>query len=394
MAAVPRVPARLLLVGLLALGLACACGRTSPPPEPGPRASGSWFVLRHGLLERLPGAPDASALSGAARSLPWTVQARVADLSLRGGTLYVAVNGYGLASSPFPPPATSRFSTAYSEELFAGRTLTEILADPSGMLLHLYVDRTLAAPAQATPAPRGGPVCLVAVRQPAGAAGLSGASYEPLAVPFHSGHPTWEAVAMVRTTATELCLEWKRSGDARTEFAYTRFAWRTGAETVIDRRTFRDAYGFGSLDSPQADPAVRAVYRAVIERPAPERGRAGDTALHLVVRAEGAPAERYRHQPPGYAASEAPDLVTVPARWAGGSLWALAPAGALLRATAGGQEVRALELPALPPSCRYTGFVVGADGGSDWVAASWEEIDFTRVGAAGLYVGPAGSAAP
>ncbi len=368
---------------MLALALLAAGGcRREPDARGSNEAVGSsWFVVERGKLLAV---RALKASDDERRFLPWTLQARVADLAVRDGTLYAGVNGWGLASMPFPPPPGARFTPMYAERPFAGRTITELFSDSSGLLVHLYVNHTLASTVAAPPEPVDGPLCLLAYRaQPSGD---PPAAYVPIAVPFHSAHPAWEAVAMVRLSQSELALEWKRTGEDRTEFAYTTLAWRDGAEKTIDRQTFRDAYRFVPAASAGLDPTIRALFQAV-ERHVEGKHAAGtSTAVHLVLRTDGEPAARYRYQPPGYADGQDVDLVSVPARKVGDTLWALAEDGTLFSTKSGSTEVELQSLPSLPASHRYTVFAL-AGGSNSWIAAAWEEVSFAKVGESGLYVG-------
>ena len=72
-----------------------SCGRTcraaAPKDAADPRAA--WYQLRDGSFVSIPG-PSAASPVG---RLPWTVQSRVADLAFSGDSLYLALNGSGLA---------------------------------------------------------------------------------------------------------------------------------------------------------------------------------------------------------------------------------------------------------------------------------------------------------
>lgn len=384
----PLAVAAFVAVAALAVG---GCRRAPDARRSAGSGEASWFVVEKGQL-RAADAPRAESttegLSGAGVEpgfLPWTLQARVADLLVRDGTLYVGVNGHGLATTPFPPQPGARFTPIYAQRLFAGRTITELFSDPSGLLLHLYVNQILAATTSGAPAPVDGPLCLLAYHGPL--SGDRSSAYVPVAVPFQSVHPSWEAVAVVRVSAGTLALEWKRTGEDRTEFAYTTLEWRDGVERAIDRQAFRDAYGFVAAASPLVDASVRALFDAVARHVEPRGTAATSTAVHLVLRSDGQPAARYRYQPPGYAEREDVDLVSVPARKVGDGLWALTGDGALFSTMSGQATVAVQSLPALPASHRYTAFSVADEGAQAWIAAAWEETSFAKVGASGLYVG-------
>jgi hypothetical protein len=63
--------------------------------------------------------------------LPWTVQARVSDLAVLAGRLYLGVNGHGLASleKPRAPGGPPTFRYYYDPLLFRYRTLTTLVPD-------------------------------------------------------------------------------------------------------------------------------------------------------------------------------------------------------------------------------------------------------------------------
>jgi hypothetical protein len=353
---------------LLAIAsLLAACGRTTDiATEPG---QGAWYVLRDGNL--VSGRPTEE--DGPETLLPWTVQERVVDLLVHDGTLVLAVNTRGIVTAPFPPGAP--FTDRAEPTLFAGRTITEIFDGPEGLLVHMYVNRTLAGPHP----PRGGPgLAFVRIADPAPS---DGPTYLPIRPAFQAEHPDWEAVAVVRVSDTAYAVEWKRTDAERTEFFYTRYTVGAGDEEPMDQRSFRGAFGFKAR-SPDA--TTQALFQAAIRAVGQGAGRA-QTAVHLVLR-DGERTERLRYQPSGYARADLVDLVVVPARRAKDNLWALTPEGHLLGVAIGTRQVTVQSLPPLPQGYRYTAFVLSEADPEPTIAAAWEEVRFTSVGQAGLYV--------
>lgn len=348
----------------MAMALAVAAGGCARQPA-APEGPGQWYTLRGGSL--VAGAPGTGPAP--AESRVWTQQVRIADLLIHDGVLYLGVNGLGLATAPFP--GEGGFTARFDPDLFGGRTITELYPDRDGLLVHLYLNRTLAE-ADTSPRSETAPAFL--------RVGWKEAGPDHLTPPWQAANRGWEPVAVVRTGPGAYAIEWKRTDDERTEFHYTTFDTTSGAEGATDRERFRAAFAFHPH---AADPATEALFQAVIRTA--RSGVSRPTAVHFVIRSDG-DTERLRYQPPGYTDEPDVDLAVIPGRRVGQAVWALLPGGELLSVAGGGERVVSQALPRLPAGYRYTGFDAAASPDGVRVAAAWEETRFTTVGEAGLHI--------
>jgi hypothetical protein len=352
-----------LLLGLAAGLLAGGCARQPAEPGGGPVPAGRWYQLAGGAFEpvEVPGQP-------AVPGLPWTVQARVSDLSSLDGRLYLAVNGHGLASVEAEPgQAEPRFRYFYDPLLFRYRTLTTLVPAGGSLICHLYFNSLLNL-AGAGELPVKG-LSLLALRPGDGV-------YRQIRMPFEATHRGWEAVGFAPLSAQEALLEWKLSEPERTLFEYTRYNLSSSAERPAARQEYREAWEPRPLEGQlpaELEPLVRELLR---------RSGGAQASLFLGVRAAADPLfRRYARRSPS-APEQADRLLTAFAFVDGERRLLLASDGLLLAARAGQPAPSARRLPALPPGFQYTGlFALGG-----LLFASWEQADFTTTGAAGIFI--------
>jgi hypothetical protein len=173
-------------------------------------------------------------------------------------------------------------------------------------------------------------------------------------------------------------LEWKRSGPDGVESRYTLFDVESLAEIPVTREEFRNALRVVRLEglSREAGPTLNLLINQVV-RELPE-----DVYLSLRY-SDQERLERYLMLP-----SETSTGATVEVPIIGVNqlpyLLALLPGGTVFSVEVGDSEPRRTRLPVLPEGFRYTDLAY-SDG---WLIVSWEQVDFFRVGAAGLMMTP------
>jgi hypothetical protein len=295
------------------------------------------------------------------------VQARVSDLAALDGTLYLAVNGHGVAAldPPRPGQAQPRFRYFYDPSLFRYRTLTSLMPAGSSLLCHLYFNATLnVAEADRLPVRD---LCLLRLSPEEGI-------YQVVPVPFLITHPGWECVGFAPQTPDQVLLEWKLSGASETRFQYTRLSLPDLEERPIERDEYRRAFTPAPADRRLPQP-LEGVFR--------EAGRlegAGAAALYFVVREAGEPLPlRFIRTEPGNDSQVS--LLTLNGFRDGERLDLLAPEGLLLSSSVGA-PVSFRRLPALPAGFAYTGLYLL----QGLLVASWEQSDFIRIGASGVLI--------
>ncbi len=342
--------------------------RAAPaPPRP------AWYVLEGGRLV----AAAAGELTAAAPEslLPWTLQERVAAFARLGDAVYFAVNGYGVVrvdahqlATMSAPGAANPFTYFYDRALFRGRTLRALLPETDALLCHVYRDTLLetAGGSNETAEPN-----LARLRP-----GSEGFQMDFVRPPFQAAAPGWQAVSVAREQSGVYWLEWKRAIDERVEFAYTTYEPATGRETRVSRDDFRNAYGMIPLQAftPRAGSA-RDLLVATLASVAP-----ADEYLHIVA-SDGSDSPRhYVRLPEGSGETSRQISLFADA----GRAFTLEPDGILREARDGSIEVRTSRLAELPKGFVYSDlFVIGST-----LVASWEQVDFFRVGRAGILVKP------
>jgi hypothetical protein len=360
-----------LLICLAAILIAGGCARRPAGPEQEPLA-GRWYQLAGGAFEPVetPGQP---AVAGQ----PWTVQARVSDLAVLDGRLYLAVNGHGLASLETGRGAPAQFRYFYDPLLFRYRTLTTLVPAAGFLTCHLYFNSLLnVAGADQLPV-RG--LSLLALHP-------QEAVYRQIPMPFQASHRGWECVGFAPLSAREFLLEWKLSEPERTLFEYTRYRLDSAAETPAARQEFRDAWEPRPLAG-RLPANLEALARELLRR-----AGGPDPSLYLGARSAAEPlCRRYALR----STSNREDgglLLTAHAFLDGERLLLLASDGLLLVGGADGPGAAAgipaglrpasRRLPDLPAGFQYTDLFV-LDG---LLLAPWEQADFTSTGAAGIFI--------
>lgn len=347
----------------LALLVLAGCGRAgagrAAAGQPSADPNARFYQLDDGAFD-----PVAGPWAFARREMrPWTVQERIADLAFVGDTLWLAVNGRGLAAvAPGDPPS---FAARYDEWLFPQRTITTLVARGGSLVCHLYYNATLNT----------------APRESLKAEGISFLSFETglenyavLLPPFQRANPGWEAVGVAPLAGGDFLVEWKLAAD-ETSFAWTRFAPSTRTEAPSTRAAYQQALAYRSADDPAAvSRGVRLLFDACLADLAAGGVRPGSAvSVIFVVR------ERTEALKRSFRAGIGDAFVTVPVFLEADAGRALLPGGRVLALAADGSRTT-LELPALPAGFRYTDLVRSAEH----LAAPWEEVRFTDVGASGI----------
>jgi len=357
---------------LLLLGLVLFAGGCARPegPASGPILAGRWYQLAGGAFEPVE-APGRPAVPG----LPWTIQARVSDLTALDGRVYLAVNGYGLASAEKPraPGAWTEFRYFYDPLLFRYRTLTTLVPAVGSLTCHLYYNGLLNLTGAGQLPVKG--LGLLALHPQDGI-------YRQIQTPFQASHRGWECVGFAPLSAQEFLLEWKLSEPERTLFEYTRYFLASSAEKAATRQEFREAWEPRALEG-QLPAELEPLVRELLRREQ-LRSPVAELSLFLGVRSAAEPLCRRYAQRASPWREERDRLLTAHAFLNGERRLLLASDGLLLAAHAGGSGAAspARRLPALPAGFQYTD-LFALEG---LLFAAWEQVDFTTTGAAGIFI--------
>jgi hypothetical protein len=350
-----RLRTRVLAAFLAAAGALTALASCSGG-KPGAPARASWFQLQAGVFQPVAGPGSSPTVS----ELPWTIQSRVADMAFLGESLYRAVNGTGLAAILFDTAGAPVFAYHADPLIFAHRTITTLIPRQGTLAVHLYFNALLNDARQ-----RELPISGISI-----VSFLPGQSdFSFLIPPFQRKNPDWEAVGFAPESENLFDFEWKYTDAAETRFAYTRYRPDTHTEESVSRDAYLAALGVPSISGARV-PSDLGEFFATCRKSVPRL--APDASLQFALRSRENPVRRsYRSQPASDSA------VMIPVFEEQGTRFALIPGG---RVIASAPSSRAIELPGLPRSFRYTDFVKEGD----LLIVAWEEISFTNVGRAGL----------
>jgi hypothetical protein len=343
--------ALLVLAGCARSGSGAAATAAADP-------NARFFQLAEGIFDRVAGPAGFTRRS----VRPWTVQERIADLAFLDGTLWLAVNGHGLASVASGDPPS--FAARYDDWLFPNRTVTTLVPRDGSLLCHLYYNATLNTTARKNLKAEG--ISFLAFDT-----GID--DYVVFLPPFQRRNPAWEAVGAAPLANGEFLVEWKLASD-ETSFAWTRFVPDTRAEGPSTREAYQQALAYSPADGIDVSRGVRLLFDACLGELAAKGVRPNDAVSVLfVVREAGRALKRT------FRSGTGETFVTVRVFLEAAAGRALLPGGTVISLAADGAKVT-LVLPALPPAYGYTDLVRSGEH----LVVPWEEVRFPDVGAAGI----------
>jgi hypothetical protein len=394
------LPIIILSVSACVFFFDCRPGADPSPPRR------NIFVFRRGRLEQAIGTDFAQN----AALLPWPIQTRITDMYATGGTLFCLVNNYGLAALRFEaagpderitapaaggapddaagaddrtvrpaaggaPGSTIRpdFSYYYDLDLFGGRSSAGLYARGDSLFCHVYRDEAAAA---------GNAQAVTFIRFSMNGQGDNLGPSGVVAPGRQQRDPAWQAVVVNPLDDDAFAVEWKRKTADRVYFHYTSYTLSTGEETEHTREWFMHTFSFADALGRDTPARCAALFKACIRE---LTAAGGECLLHFTVTdARAHTSERYAYQTIGYEQSDDGRYIAVAVSRHEGLLAALLPGARVLLLAENDKAVRTLKLPRLPAGCRYTGLILF----QGFICASWEDIHFTHVGAAGLALVP------
>jgi hypothetical protein len=361
-----RRPFGYLLLGVLIFFLFPACDRPSEPV-----ADLIYVLTGDGAfspVKNFQDGPDPGVL-------PWPGQIRVTDILSRGGRAYLAVNGCGIATAEKTDRGIA-LVPCYTPAYFSGRTLTRLFPMTDGLACHVYYDSSFPESRQGVaPAARIGLLRITA--------GDSGLDYAPLPLLFQKEYEPWEAVGAGALAPDTLILEWRLTEREQTRFRYSTYRLSDGGEEERGREWFYAHAALVRSPAAEGEPVPAALMQSVAGRLAGETP--GCQILFTVFDASGGADERYMFRD-GKARDKRVsvyyDVRLV--RMTGVCSLLLGDGRFILARSAEPAAWREDRLPGLPSGSRYTALGVCAD----FLCAAWEQVDFYRVGRAGIVVRP------
>jgi hypothetical protein len=326
-----------------------------------------FFTLEgDGTFLRSEGFPDMSD----AVMVPWPRQTRVTDIiSLHGKTL-LAVNGRGIAQALITDKTVS-IETHYHPAYFSHRTVTRFFPYRDELYCHVYVDTAFPGghPDPVSP-PRFG---LVKITEDGSTLG-----YDARPLLFQQSEEPWEVVGAGYLDPDRLVLEWKLTEPHRSLFRYSTFHLGSGAEEEKTREWF---YANVSIEPVTA--ASNTVIAALIYAAEKRLTDATPGCVILVTLTDPLQAGDRRllvsdEKAPGQQVSAYYNVALMAVHE--GYAMLLADGSYFLARSPDRSDWEEGRFPEPPSRCRYTGLGVG----DDYLCASWEQIDFYKVGRAGM----------
>ncbi len=397
-----------ILCGIMLSVLTCSLPLSCRPGADKRQPRRDVFILRRGRFEQALGAD----FTQNTRLLPWPVQTRITDMYAKNGTLFCLVNNYGIAALRFncidaqadnadpapsaggayadtgPQPdagaldteARPEFSYYYDPALFGGRSSGGLYALGDSLFCHVYRDEVSAAENTASTPPGLFPGPITFVRFPMDGHNAELGPSEIVSPGWQQHDPAWQAVVVNPLDGDTFALEWKRKTADRVYFHYTSYKLSNGEESEHARKWFMHSFSFDSALGGETPTRYAALFKACIRE---LTAADGEYLLHFTVTdvcTHGR--EAYAYRTAGYEQSQDGRYITIEISRNEDLLAALLPGARVLLLSRDSGEARVRKLPHLPSHCRYTDLILF----QGFICASWEDIRFTRVGAAGLVI--------
>jgi len=305
---------------------------------------------------------------------PWPVQIRITDMYCTDDTLFLLINRRGIAALTSTSGNIFEFSYFYEPKLFDNRTSTIFYPYKNSLICHVYEDNFLRAEEDM----RSNPDAATFIEFTFNGSDLD---YTEVITPLWQRlNPEWQAVVVNPLDDQTIAIEWKYTGKDQVKFEYSSFNFNDQKEEQQTREWFLATYQF----TPALGSSTRNQYFLLFKACIAELALyTEEYLLHFTVTDSGNKhSERFFYQSKGYEQSPNSSYFSIPVIKQEILLCALLPAGKVLVQQEGSSRVREITLPPLPAHFKYMDIILF----KDYICASWEDIRFTHVGAAGLMV--------
>ncbi len=358
---------RKLLYASLFLLILFACHREiektyqqlSTPP-------GYWFSILEGSIEQIEDVRLSYSEPG-----PWTVQERIADLSLLHGKIFLAVNGRGIAAADISASIPPQFKYYYDPLIFKYRTITTIIPGDKFLLCHIYFNKMLNITSEKNLKIQGISLLKLFPEEEI---------YQFISLPFQEKNPEWESVGFIPEKSDLFFFEWKFSNEEETRFYHSIFSLDQMTDKAVDENIFRRAYNFREIKNENTPQSLQALFQNAIKRLGSEQF---STAFHFLIRRGEEPIiSRYEYYPEDFAKAPSIRLLTLSIFKQNESYFLLTPQGLIIKADEQGRKLKTYTLPLLPGGYIYLDLIIT----NRRLLVTWEESLFTDVGSAGLFI--------
>lgn len=326
-----------------------------------------WFYLEDGKFHETESLHSLSA----SPYLPWTVQARVVDLTRLHDRIFLGINGYGIASLELASGNIPSFDYFYYPIIFESRTITLLFPEDNSVLCHLYFNRTLNTIGEEDLKIQGVSLFRLLPDEE---------NFRFVVLPFQRKNPAWESSTFLPIGNREFYVEWKYTDDEVARFDYTKIDLEKNREEPGSREGYLAAYEFQDIDDEWLPNGLKNIFSAIIETL--EKHQSAVT-VHFHLRSEiEHVTRRFRYMPVDPLLTENTGFYTVPLYLEADTYYALLPDGTLLWSQSDGKQEGTHVFPPLPSGFVYTGFMKR----EQIFVVSWEEARFFNVGRAGIFI--------
>jgi hypothetical protein len=310
------------------------------------------------------------------KPLPWPHQIRITDMYSIGRTLFLLINRRGVAAMTETSEGSFDFTYFYETDLFDNRTSTIFIPYKNSLVCHVYEDDFLRIEEYLRSRLDAGTFIEFACQGP------NLGRMKRITPPWQQLNQRWQAVVVNPIDDHLVAIEWKHRAKDRIQFVYSRFDFNNGSEKQQTREWFLATYKFSpALDNNNRTQDVLLFKSCITEVAA----QAEEYLLHFIVRdSSNNHIERYFFMTDDYEQSPRSCYFSIPVIKRGKRLCALLTTGHILFLKQESGQIQRIMLPPLPAYCKYTNIVFY----KDFICASWEDVRFTHVGAAGLVVKP------
>jgi hypothetical protein len=341
-----------------------SCAKTNDSPN------NSIFILRDGYFQETEDLKGYAELS----PLPWPLQIRIADIYCLDSTLYFFINRKGLASLVLEPDGIAKFSYFYDPVLFDSNTAGLIFPFKDSLICHVYEDDFLSEKKMIPLSSNTFSFIKFTKTE-------TGPVYEKTITPaLQQQNPAWQAVVVNKLSNETVAIEWKYSAEDEVKFFYSSFNFTSEKEERQNRQWFLASYKIADIRGNNIAAPYALLFDSVLA------ALKADNKDHLVTFTltdlSNKQVERYFYQTEFYNKKDNGYSISIPVTKQEKILSALLPKGKVLLIHEESMQLESLSLPSLPPHFRYTN-VIFLDS---FICASWEDVRFTHVGAAGLLV--------
>jgi hypothetical protein len=308
------------------------------------------------------------------KPLPWPHQIRITDMYSIGHTLFLLINRRGVAAMTETSEGSFDFTYFYETDLFDKRTSTIFIPYKNSLVCHVYEDDFLRMEEYLRSHLDAETFIEFACQGP------DLGRMKRITPPWQQLNQRWQAVVVNPLNDHTVAIEWKHRAKDRIQFVYSCFDFDNGSEKQQTREWFLDTYKFTPAFESGIDNRYTLLFKACINS---LHFNAEDYLIHFVVTDSSSKrSERFFFQTPEYKHNPDSSYLSLPVVKQEDLLYALLPDEKVMLLEQESNLIQEIVLPVLTTPFKYTNIIVF----KGFICASWEDISFTCVGAAGLTV--------